>query len=167
MVTLYNVISFDGYIARKDDSEDFIPDELWSTTLNIFKKSDVLVMGRKTYCAVQNYDEKLLNPFERLDIKKVIVTRNKNLIHKPGYVIINTPEDAIHMGENVLILSGPNLNNYFLERKLVDRIIFHQLPTSIGDGIQPFDNKYKKDFILKSETQLDQVKELIYELSGP
>ncbi len=165
MVTLYNVISSDGYIARKDGSEDFIPDELWSTTLNTFKKFDILVMGRKTYEAMQNYDKNLLNPFERLDIKKVVVTRNKNLMHKPGYVIVHTPEDAIRMGENILISSGPNLNNYFLEKKLIDRIIFHQLPSSIGDGIQPFDDKYKKDFTLKSETQLEKVEELTYELS--
>ena len=49
MVTLYNVVSSDGYIAREDGSEDFIPDELWPLTLEVFKKFDVLVMGRKPY----------------------------------------------------------------------------------------------------------------------
>ena len=29
MLTLYNVISSDGFIARNDDSEDFILDNLW------------------------------------------------------------------------------------------------------------------------------------------
>ena len=44
MVTIYNVISSDGFIVRKDGSESFIPDELWPLTLEIFKKFDVLVM---------------------------------------------------------------------------------------------------------------------------
>ena len=53
MITLYNVISADGFIARLDGDEDFIPDDLWPHTLEFFKKYDALVMGRKTYDAMQ------------------------------------------------------------------------------------------------------------------
>ncbi len=164
MITCYNVISSDGYITRKDGSEDFIPDQLWSKTLDVFKRFDVLVVGRKTYDAIQNYDKEPLDLLEKLDIKKVVVTRNKNFQPKLGYIVVYTPEDVLHIGENILVLSGPTLNNYFLEKKLVDNIIFHQLPVSIGDGIRPFNTEIKKRFILVSETQLGQVKEFVYQV---
>ena len=163
MVTLYNVISEDGYIARKDGSEDFIPDELWPFTLDIFKKFDVLVMGRKTYETIQNYDKKSLETFEKLSIKKVIVTHDKNFQPKLGYIAVNTPEATLRMSTNTLVSSGPTLNNYLLEKKLVNSIIFHQLSVSIGDGILPFDSEIKKSLILVSETQAGQAKELVYQ----
>ena len=166
MVTLYNVISADGYIARKDGSEDFIPDELWPITLDIFKKFDVLVMGGKTYQVLQSYDKKSLELFEKLGIKKVVVTRDKNFQPKSGYVVVHTPEDALRMSTNTLVSSGPTLNNYLLEKKLVDTIIFHQLPILIKDGILPFDSEIKKSLILLSETQLGQAKELVYQYSN-
>ncbi len=114
MITCYNVISSDGYITRKDGSEDFIPDQLWSKTLDVFKRFDVLVVGRKTYDAIQNYDKEPLDLLEKLDIKKVVVTRDKNFQPKLGYIVIYTPEDVLHIDENILVLSGPTLNNYFL-----------------------------------------------------
>jgi len=166
MITFYNVISSDGYIARKNGSEDFIPDQLWSKTLDVFKRFDVLVMGRKTYDAIQNYDKELLEPFEKLNIKKVIVTRDKKIQPKSGYVMVHAPEDILHMGKNILVSSGPGLNNYFLEKKLVNNIIFHQLPVSIGDGIRPFNTEIWESFILISEIQSEQVKELIYQISS-
>ena len=162
MVTLYNVISEDGYIARKDGSEDFIPDELWPTTLDIFKKFDVLVMGRKTYETIQNYDKKSLELFEKLSIKKVVVTHDKNFQPNSGYITVNTPEDALKINPNTLVSSGPTLNNYLLEKKLINTIIFHQLPISIKAGILPFNTEIKKSLILVSETQVGQVKELVY-----
>lgn len=166
MLTLYNVISADGYIARKDGSEDFIPDELWPTTLDIFKKFDVLVMGRKAYEAVQDYDKKFLEPLEKLSIKKIVVTHNKNFHPNPGYIAVNTPEDALNVSTNTLVCSGQTLNNYLLEKKLVDEIIFHQLPVSIKDGILPFNPEIKKSFILISETQIGLAKEIIYQISS-
>jgi len=164
MITCYNVISSDGYITRKDGSEDFIPDQLWPETLKILERFDVLAMGRKTYDAIQNYDEELLEPFEKLDIEKVVVTRDKKFQLKSGYMAVYTPEDVLRIGKNILVLSGPTLNNYFLEKKLVDNIIFHQLPVSIGDGIRPFNTEIKKRFTLISKTQLEQVKELVYQV---
>ena len=162
MITCYNVISSDGYITRKDGSEDFIPDQLWPETLKIIEKFGVLVMGRKTYDAIQNYDEEPLELFEKLNIKKVVVTRDKNFQPKSEYTTVYAPEDVLRVGKDILVLSGPTLNNYFLEKKLVDNIIFHQLPVLIGDGIRPFNIEIEKRFTLISEAQLEQIKEFVY-----
>lgn len=48
MVTIFNIISADGYIARENGEEDFIPDELWFEFLKLCKNYDAFIMGRKT-----------------------------------------------------------------------------------------------------------------------
>ena len=141
MVTLYNVVSSDGFIARPDGREDFIPDDLWGKFLDICRKYGTLVIGRKTYETIQRYDKKLLIPFESLPIKKIIVTSNREFRLKPGYVIAHSPEDAIISSENILVSSGPTLNDFLLQKGLVDKIIFHEVPIAIGNGIKAFNSE--------------------------
>lgn len=165
MVTLYNVISKDGYIATKDGSEHFIPDELWSTTLELIGKYDALVMGRKTYEAIQQYPPELLEPFEKLPIKKVVVTTHKDFHPRSGYIVAHSPQDALAFGKNALVSSGPTLNNVLLKNNLVNKAIFHKIPVRIGEGIRPFDVGFEKTLILESEVELDKtVKELTYRI---
>ncbi|MDP3974994.1 MAG: dihydrofolate reductase family protein [Candidatus Jorgensenbacteria bacterium] len=168
MVTLYNVVSEDGYIADKNGSEHFIPDRLWPTTLNLFKKYDALVMGRKTYDAMQKYPRELLKPFEKLSLKKVVVTSNKKDFHpnpQLGYVVVHSPQDALSSGTNVLVSSGPTLNTFFLKNNLVDQVIFHKVPVNIGEGIKPFDIDMKTVLVSVSETTLEEgAKELTYQV---
>lgn len=139
MVTLYNVVSKDGYIARKDGSEDFIPDSYWPYTLSVLKEHDCVLIGRKTYDAIQNYEKKLREPFENLPVRKIVVTRDKKFHPKQGFQVVHTPEDAISPDLNIVVTSGPTLNNYLLNKKLVDKIIYHEVPELIGEGIKPYD----------------------------
>jgi dihydrofolate reductase len=168
MVTLYNVISADGFIARKDDSEDFIPDEMWPVTLEMYRQYDTLVMGRKTYDVMQKYPKELIGPFNKLSLKKVVVTHDEDFHpdSQLGYVVIHTPEEALTMGTNVLVSSGPILNTYLLEKSLIDKIIFHKVPAKIGEGIKPFNLEFKDTFIPTSEKELpNSVKELTYQVA--
>ena len=138
MVTLYNVISDDGFIARLDGSEDFIPDESWPETLEFFRKFDTLIMGHKTYDAIQEYPEELLRPFEALPIQKVIVTSDATFLPKVGYDVAHSPKEAIEMGKNVVVSSGPMLNNFLLAMGMVKRIVLRKVPQSLNAGIRPF-----------------------------
>ena len=140
MVTLYNVVSADGYIADKNGNEDFIPDSYWPYSLNVLKEYDCILMGRKTYDAIQNYGEELTKSFEDLPVRKVVVTRDKNFHPKNGYEIVHTPEDIINSNLNIVVTSGPSLNNYLLQKKLVDKIIYHEVPELIGSGTKPYGN---------------------------
>jgi dihydrofolate reductase len=139
MLTLYNVISSDGFIAREDGREDFIPDGLWKNFLDICLQYGTLIIGRKTYDAIQCYDKKLRDPFEKLAIKKIIITRNRNLHVQNEYVVVHAPEDALKLAHDALVSSGPTLNNYLLKNHFVGKVIFHQVPAIIGTGIKPFD----------------------------
>ena len=162
MVTLYNVVSSDGYIAREDGSEDFIPDELWPLPLEVFKKFDVLVMGRKTYEALQSYDKELLEPLEDLALKKVVISRNKNLQVASGYTVVETPEDAMTLGSKILVSSGPTLNNYLLDKELVNEVLLHEVPIAIHEGIPVFDSRHRASLSLESESDAGLAKELKY-----
>ena len=165
MVTLYNVVSEDGYIADKNGTESFIPNELWPITINVIGKYDVLVMGRKTYDAIQKYPEELLKPFEELPIRKVVVTNKKNFSARPGYTIVHSPQDALAIGANTVVSSGPTLNNFLLKNGLVDVIILHKVPTKIGDGMRPFTTNLATTFAPPSETEVEGgIKELCYQV---
>ena len=158
MATLYNVISADGFIARKDGSEDFIPDNLWPNFLNLCKEYGTLIMGRKTYNTIQKYDEELLQPFEELSIRKIVITRNRVFKPKYEYIVVHSPEDAIALAPNALVSSGPTLNNYLIKNHLVKEIIFHEVPISIGDGIRPFN---KHSLILRAVKDVPQLEGIV------
>jgi dihydrofolate reductase len=142
MLTLYNVISQDGFIADNNGSEDFIPDETWQYFLNLCREYGALIIGRNTYEAIQQYDKNLLDSFEALPINKIIVTSDLTFSanQKLGYVIANSPEEAIAVSSDALVSSGPTLNNYLLAMHLVEKIILKVIPVNIGEGIKPFDS---------------------------
>jgi dihydrofolate reductase len=139
MITLYNVISADGFIARENGDEDFIPDELWSSTLELYKEYGIVVMGRKTYETIQSYDKDTIKQLEGLLLKKVIVSSNLKFVPKPGYAVTHSIEEITILGPKILITSGPTLNSSLLRAGLVDQIILNTLPDKIGSGIRVFD----------------------------
>lgn len=153
MLTTYNVVSEDGFITDLDGSEEFIPDELWSKTLDFFSKFEIILMGRKTYEAMQKYDKDMLDKFERLKIRKGVITRNTDFKPKEGYEVFYSPEEALGSANNVLVTSGPELNTYLLRKNLIDEIVFWEIPEKIGSGVSPFSDKL-------GETWTDKIKRL-------
>jgi dihydrofolate reductase len=147
MITLYNVVSSDGFIARLDGSEDFIPDEVWDDFLDICKSYDTIVMGRKTYETIQAYPKEMIEKFEHQGIKKIIVTNNQKFVSKPEYTISHSPKEAFSLGRNVLLTSGPTLNSSVLKENLIDKVILNTLPSKIGTGIKIFDTSPRLSLI--------------------
>jgi dihydrofolate reductase len=161
MATLYNVVSSDGFIARNDGSEDFIPDHLWVNFLNLCKEYGAIIMGRKTYDSIQTYPKELIEPFEKLPIRKIVVTNNRSFHPKPEYMVVHSTKDALAIAPDALITSGPTLNNFLLEHHLVKRIILHEVPVSIQTGIKPFDMDKLSLAPIEHVAQLEGVK--VYE----
>lgn len=162
MITLYNVVSEDGYIARKDGNEDFIPDELWPATLEVFKKYDAVILGRHSYDAVQGYSEDLKEAFEALPIRKIVVSRNTEFQARQGYEVIHSLEEISAYGR-VLVASGPEVNTQLLNKGMVGEIIQHQVPVTIGEGIKPFTGDLPAP--VSEEAAANGVKLLTYKLS--
>ena len=153
MATSYNVISKDGYIATKDGKEDFIPSYLWDTFLDICRQNDVVVIGRKTYEAIQTYSSEHITEFEQLEVKIVVVSRDDSFYPKESYIKVSIPEKAIKYGNKILLCSGPSLNSYFLEKNLIDKFIRVILPQNIYDGIKPF--IHEPDLVLETSRELE------------
>ncbi|MFA5651938.1 MAG: hypothetical protein WC933_01065 [Candidatus Paceibacterota bacterium] len=141
MITLYNSISQDGFIAREDGSEDFIPDEVWSEYLNLCKKYDVVVNSRKAYEAIQNYPTEAVKEYDNLKVKKLVITKNKDYIVKPPYNVIHSIKKIVTFGKNILISSGSEFNDVILREKIVNKVILNIIPVKIGSGIKAFINE--------------------------
>lgn len=165
MVTLYNVVSADDFIASKDGSEEFIPDAFWPQTLSFMRGFDSIVLGRRSYEALQRYDRDLIDGFEALPVRKFVATTDPNYEVKAGYELIHHFHDLSSNSVDWLVTSGPTLNNYLLEHSLVERIVLHQLPVSIFDGTKPFDEVYKNKFVIVSRNPIEGAEEIIYEIA--
>src|SRR3989344_5546389 len=167
MVTLYNVVSSDGYIATKDGNEDFISDKTWDDFIRWCRNNDAVVIGRKTYETLQEYGEKYTDEFESLKTKRAVVTGNKEYKIKKGYVAMSSPQACLALGENILISSGPILNTSFLSEKLVDKIIINALPVKIGNGVRPFKkNELDRFTLISDKEKSDGSRLLIYQVKS-
>ncbi len=141
MLTLYNAVSEDGFIARLDGSEDFIPDEAWDIFLELCTKYKTLVVGRKTYEAMQGYEPEPLQLLEVLPIRKIVVTKNTGFKPKVGYEVAHSISEVYEMAPDALVSSGPSLNDAFICAGFVDKVIQAKIPVRIGEGIKVFDGK--------------------------
>lgn len=141
MFTLYNVISADGFIAIADGSEDFIPDEMWIGFTDICKQYGSFITGRKTYDAIQKYDDKLISTLEELPIKKIVISNDKEFKPKDGYLVARSLGEAIALEPDGLVSSGPTLNNSILKNGLAGKILLKKLPVRVGKGIPAFDKQ--------------------------
>jgi len=155
MIILYNAISSDGYIAAGDGTEDFIPYDAWYDFVELCGHYDLVVMGKNSYSAIQGYESKERELFEKLLIKKLIVSRDENFIPKKGYGVVKSTKEVLLSGKKILLSSGPSLNDVFLEKKLIDKIILNILPVEVREGVKQFNKKQPK-MILKSEEHLHE-----------
>src|SRR3989344_7563486 len=156
MLTLYNVISSDGFIATKDGGEDFIPNEVWGDFLELCAKYDAVIIGKNTYHTIQSFGKELVEPFEKLSIKKIVVTRDKNFKPKKGYVVMSSLREIATLHPNILLSSGPKLNTAFLKEKLIDRIILNKLPVAVGEGIPQFEEGISLSLTPLPELDIDK-----------
>ena len=150
MVTIYNAVSADGFIARKDGSEDFIPDDAWGDFLDVLRKHDAVVVGRKTYETLQTYPKAMIEEFEAVDIKRVVVSQDTNFHPKDGYSVISAIPEIPACGTSVLITSGPTLNTAAFRAGIIDRVVLNIIPKTIGEGIPVF-NKTPELLLLSTE----------------
>ena len=137
MITLYNAVSRDGYIADKDKREDFIPDDAWNDFLSLLPDYDTLVISRATYETIRAYPKELIEELERTPIKRIVLTTNQSYPVKEGYTVIHTLDD-IPSQKSVLVTSGPTLNDALIRGKLVQDIIRSVIPVTLSDGLPQF-----------------------------
>ena len=135
-------ISANGIIATETGGEEFLSHENWEKFCELAKEFGNFVVGRKTYEAVKKWDDGY-NFDDLVDIEKVIISKDKNFKLDKGYILANSPQDALaklsEKGfEKVLIAGGANVNSAFVKANLLDEIILNVEPVVVGKGIPVF-----------------------------
>lgn len=146
-VILYMAQTINGMIARKNYKEDFFSDENWNVFLRLVKETGCFVVGRKTYEEVKKWKE--FN-FDKIKATKIIISKNPNLRLQEGYVLADSPNDAMQKAsklgfKKMLLTGGGTINSAFMKTCLIDEIIINIEPVVLGKGISIFsEEKFEK-----------------------
>jgi len=151
-VTFGGANSLDNFIARKDDSVDWL---MWSKEVNSIMKNfwktiDTVVMGRKTYEVAARAGSGGGYP----SVKTYVFSRTLKKRKEKGLEIIS--EDATvfvrklkeQRGKDICVMSGGLLAKSLFEADLIDEIGFNIHPVLLGSGI-PLFHKMKKQIDLE------------------
>lgn len=137
-VILDMVISPNGFIARENGDEDWLPHEGWDDFVAEAKQYGNIVIGRETYEQItekyegENFDNVAVD-------HKLIVTANKDFKAPEGYTVVYSPEEAMAYlkgagVETLFLIGGGKLNTAFAKAGLVSQIQFTISPYIIGKG---------------------------------
>ena len=144
-IIVYIATSADGFIARKNGAVDWLdrPRPKGNYGMGEFWKSiDTILLGRKTYDFVVQYQKKTKGAadiyrgpknyaFSRRPPKKVL----------PGFEFVKEPIKKFakrlraQKGKNIFMMGGGGIIASFLDAGEIDEFIIHVIPTFIGEGI--------------------------------
>lgn len=141
-ISLIAAMTADGFIGRSetDKSFDWTSGEDKKFYIEKLKKSDVIVMGRKTFETFSRYPK---------DSHWIIYTKNKEGLKKPQSknVIVETTtlssknliEKLEEEGKKeVLICGGSSIYTMFLKSRMVDKLYLTIEPVLFGNGVKLF-----------------------------
>ncbi len=154
MIQLYIATSLDGYIAKNNDSVDWLdemphPEGEDYGYEEFYSGVDTVIMGRKTYDVVVGFGVEW--PYS--DCKTYVVTRDQNFKGKLGNpTTINdlSPETIREIRnesrKNIWLVGGGRLVAEFLNQGWIDEMIISLMPVVLGEGIPLFPPKIKESW---------------------
>lgn len=165
-ISCYIAVSLDGYIATADDSLDWlfkVEGEGDAGYAEYIKNVDTIVMGRRTYDWVMEYED---GNFPYSDQECFVFTSART--GKDNFVTYTNESVAAFAnrlkkqpGKDIWIVGGSQLLHDFLEERLIDEFIISIAPTLIGNGIPLFrQSGIEQEFTLKSVKQYGQFAQL-------
>ncbi|OZM57572.1 hypothetical protein CIB95_04160 [Lottiidibacillus patelloidae] len=169
-LVLFIATSLDGYIARNDDSLDWlykIEGEGDNGYFTFYENIDTVIMGRKTYDWIlkQELEEFPYKNKECYVFSRTPQENNANVTFSNA-----EPKELIkrlktEKGKNIWLVGGGELLHAFLNEQLVDELIITVAPTIIGEGIPLFkEGVCESEFTLLGMKQYNQFAELHYKL---
>jgi dihydrofolate reductase len=143
MISVFIGVSVDGFIARRNDDLDFLPEDGGEPHgfEEFFASVDAIVLGRKSFEKVLT-----LGPWAYGE-KRVVVLSNRpvNLSAAVGGVVeqmAGAPADIASRlagrGIHNLYIDGGITIQSFLRAGLIQRLIITRVPVLIGDGVPLF-----------------------------
>jgi dihydrofolate reductase len=134
--------SVDGFIARKNDDLDFLPEDCEPHGYTEFIASvDAIVMGRKTFEKVLTfgswpYGEKHVVVLSSRPIDLSVVSGGvvEQMAGEPAEIVAQLAARGIH---NLYIDGGVTIQR-FLRAGMIQRLIITRVPVLIGEGVPLF-----------------------------
>ena len=169
-LTLYIAMSLDGFIAREDNSLDWLfrtAGEGDSGYSDFYKTVDTILMGRKTYEQILILEN---GKFPYKNKKCYVFTRqynenNENVEFINDNIIDFVSKIKNEEGKRVWLVGGGELLHEFLKYKLVDELIIQIAPIIIGKGIRLFkEDNLEIELILKETKSVNNFSQLYYEV---
>ena len=135
-------VSVDGFIARKNDDLDFLPEDAEPHGYDEFIASvDAIVVGRKTFEKVLSfgtwpYGEKrvVVLSSRPLDLSKAIGGVVEQMAGPPAEIV----SQLAARGVNNLYVDGGVTIQRFLRAGAIQRLIITRVPVLIGEGVPLF-----------------------------
>ena len=135
-------ISVDGFIARKNDDLDFLPEDCEPHGYTEFIASiDAIVMGRKTFEKVLTFgawpygDKRVVVLSSRpIDLSVVRGGVVEQMAGEPAEIVAQLAARGIH---NLYIDGGVTIQR-FLSAGMIQRLIITRVPVLIGEGVPLF-----------------------------
>lgn len=143
--------SFDNYIAREDDSVDWLmwDKEVASISGKFWKTIDTVVMGRRTYEAAVR-----IGTTSYPGVKNYVFSRTiKESPDKKVTIISEDAADFIRRlrrrkGKGICVMGGGEIGKCLLEASLIDEVGANIHPVLLGSGI-PLFHKMKSQINLE------------------
>ncbi len=139
-ISIYIALSIDGYIARKDDSLDWLDrvagyEEDYGLR-ELLASIDALIIGRKTYEVASTVQD----PYPG---KRVLVLSNSLEAVKPGMELYRGDLGDLvarlhNEGIKHIWVDGGHTISQFLSQQLVDEMTLSVIPIVLGGGIPLF-----------------------------
>jgi len=145
-VILYAATSLDGFIADKEGKVDWLSDPALAIEgedfgyAEFYDSIDTTLMGYKTYSDILGFDV----PFPYPDKKNYVFSRRKRSPQE-WVQILNPDIPAFIMdlkeqeGKHIWLVGGAQLNAFFLDQGLIDRLILTLAPLVLGGGVSIFE----------------------------
>ena len=159
-IKLCTAMSLDGYIAKKDDSLDWLegfpnPEKEDYGVEAFMATVDVVVMGKRTYEQILSFDCEW--PYSNCKLFVFTHDPNYSITAPNGHLLNGVNEEAIltikaASKKGVWVVGGGNLTKSFLEAGCVDDIMITIIPILLGDGLRLFPSQ---------ENPLEQVFDLV------
>lgn len=144
-LVLYIAQSLDGYIARPNESIDWLllfDDESTAERYNLFMDTiDTIVMGYSTYRQVT--EELSVDNWPYND-KKVYVLTHRELVNPYGVQFVHGDVSELIKSlkqstkKNIWLVGGSKIIEQCMRAKLIDRYIITIIPTILSEGIPLF-----------------------------
>jgi len=155
-VILLAGITLDGYLARPDDSIDYLDmtKEGEKDLTALFASADTVLMGRKTYGVALKLGGGTYQP-PGPKTETFVFSRSQPSGERGGVIFTKQTPAAwlrkirARRGKNILHMGGGELARAFLKADLIDELFLGVVPILLGSGIPLFPPGFsQRDFVL-------------------